>query len=111
MATVGYTQAEAKDKGYQGQDCEIPIAGNARAVSLDVPEGFVRFVYTDDENKNIVGAQAVGPEVSTMTGELSLIVNGGLNVEDVALTIHPHPTLNEPIQEAADIALGFPTHV
>ena len=50
-------------------------------------------------------------KASTLAGELSLIVNCGMNVEDVSLTIHPHPTLNEPIQEAADVALGFPTHI
>ncbi|WP_125579711.1 dihydrolipoyl dehydrogenase [Levilactobacillus cerevisiae] len=111
IATVGYNEAEAKDKGIKVKTAKFPFAGNARAVSLDAPEGFVRFIYTDDDNKNIVGAEAVGPEVSTMAGELSIIVNDGLNVEDVALTIHPHPTLNEPIQEAADIALGFPTHL
>ncbi|KRO04923.1 dihydrolipoamide dehydrogenase [Levilactobacillus paucivorans] len=111
LATVGYTQAEAKDKGLKVKTSKFPFAGNARAVSLDAPDGFVRFVYTDDENQNVVGAQVVGPEASTLAGELSLIVNGGMNVEDVALTIHPHPTLNEPIQEAADIALGFPTHI
>lgn len=111
LATVGMTAAEAKDKGIAVKTAKFPFAGNARAVSLDQPEGFVRFVYTDDDNQNIVGSQVVGPEASTMAGELSLIVNGGMNIEDVALTIHPHPTLNEPIQEAADIALGYPTHL
>lgn len=111
LATVGYTAAEAKDKGIKVKTAKFPFAGNARAVSLDAPEGFVRFVYTDDADKNVVGAQVVGAEASTMAGELSVIVNCGMNVEDVALTIHPHPTLNEPIQEAADIALGFPTHI
>jgi len=111
IATVGYSESAAKDKGIKVKTAKFPFAGNARAVSLDSPDGFVRFIYTDDDNKNIVGAEAVGPEASTMAGELSTIVNDGLNVEDVALTIHPHPTLNEPIQEAADIAMGFPTHI
>lgn len=110
MAEVGMNAATAKEKGIEVATAQFPFAGNARAVSLDQPDGFVRFIYTKDE-KNIVGAQCVGPEASTMAGELSLIVNCGMNVEDVALTIHPHPTLNEPIQEAADIALGFPTHI
>ncbi|WP_086990105.1 dihydrolipoyl dehydrogenase [Levilactobacillus brevis] len=111
IATVGYSESAAKDKGIKVKTAKFPFAGNARAVSLDSPDGFVRFIYTDDDNQNIVGAEAVGPEASTMAGELSVIVNDGLNVEDVALTIHPHPTLNEPIQETADIALGFPTHI
>ncbi|KRM12524.1 dihydrolipoyl dehydrogenase [Paucilactobacillus suebicus] len=110
LATVGMTQADAKDKGLEVSTAKFPFAGNARAVSLDEPDGFVRLVYTKDEG-NLVGAQVAGPEASDLIAELSLAVNGGMNVEDIALTIHPHPTLSEPIQEAADVALGFPTHI
>lgn len=110
LAQVGMTVEEAKDKGIDVSTAQFPFAGNARAVSLDAAEGFIRLIYTKDK-KNIIGAQGVGPGVSDLAGELSLIVNCGMNVEDVALTIHPHPTLNEPVQEAADIALGFPTHI
>ncbi|KRK49504.1 dihydrolipoyl dehydrogenase [Secundilactobacillus kimchicus] len=110
LATVGLTQQDAKDKGIEVSTAKFPFAGNARAVSLDQPDGFVRLVYTKDE-KNVLGAQVVGPGASDLIAELSLAVNGGMNVEDIALTIHPHPTLSEPIQEAADIAIGFPTHI
>ena len=110
LAQVGMTADEAKEKGIEVATAKFPFAGNARAVSLDQPDGFVRFTYTKDK-KNVVGAEVVGPEASTLAGELSLIVNCGMNVEDVSLTIHPHPTLNEPIQEAADVAMGFPTHI
>lgn len=110
LAEVGLSKKAAEDKGIEVATAQFPFAGNARAVSLDEPDGFVRFIYTKKE-KNIVGAQVVGPEASTLAGELSLIVNCGMNVEDVSLTIHPHPTLNEPIQEAADVAMGFPTHI
>ena len=110
LAQVGMTTSDAKDKGIEVATAQFPFAGNARAVSLDQPEGFVRFIYTKKE-KNIVGAQVVGPEASTLAGELSLIVNCGMNVEDVSLTIHPHPTLCEPVQEAADVAMGLPTHI
>lgn len=110
LASVGMTQQEAKDKGIEVATAKFPFAGNARAVSLDEPEGFVRLVYTKDD-KNLLGAQVAGPGASDLISELSLAVNGGMNAEDVALTIHPHPTLSEPIQEAADMALGFPTHV
>ncbi|WP_288530857.1 dihydrolipoyl dehydrogenase [uncultured Secundilactobacillus sp.] len=110
LATVGLTQQDAKDKGIEVSTAKFPFAGNARAVSLDQPDGFVRLVYTKEE-KNVLGAQVVGPGASDLIAELSLAVNGGMNVEDIALTIHPHPTLSEPIQEAADIAIGFPTHI
>jgi dihydrolipoamide dehydrogenase len=110
IATVGDTQAEAKEKGLKVKTAKFPFAGNARAVSLDEAEGFVRLVYTDPEG-TLVGAQIVGPGASDLIGELAVAVNGQLNVEDIARTIHPHPTLSEPIAEAADIALGFPTHI
>lgn len=110
LATVGENEASAKEKGLEVKTSKFPFAGNARAVSLDEPDGFVRLVYTKDGGA-IVGAQVVGSGASDLIAELSLAVNGGMNVEDVALTIHPHPTLSEPIQEAADMAIGFPTHI
>ncbi len=111
LATVGLTQTEAKDKGIEISTAKFPFAGNARAVSLDQPDGFVRLVTTKDDNHNLLGAQVVGPGASDLIAELSLAVNSGMNAEDIALTIHPHPTLSEPIQEAADVAIGFPTHI
>ncbi|MYV04878.1 dihydrolipoyl dehydrogenase [Furfurilactobacillus milii] len=110
LATVGYTQAEAKDAGLEVSTAKFPFAGNARAVSMDQADGFVRLVTTKEDN-TLVGAQVVGPDASDLIAELSLAVNSHMNAEDVALTIHPHPTLSEPIQEAADIAIGFPTHI
>ncbi len=110
LATVGLTESEAKEKGIEVSTAKFPFAGNARAVSLDEAEGFVRLVTTKDGN-NVVGGQVVGPGASDLIAELSLAVNSGMNAEDIALTIHPHPTLSEPIQEAADIAIGFPTHI
>ncbi|WQH19835.1 hypothetical protein T1I15_13300 [Lactiplantibacillus plantarum] len=59
----------------------------------------------------MVGAQIAGPGASDLISELSVAVNGGMNVEDLALTIHPHPTLGEVVQEAADEAMGYPTHI
>jgi dihydrolipoamide dehydrogenase len=110
IATVGMTAAQAEQNGLTVTTSKFPFAGNARAVSLDEAEGFVRLVSTIDTG-TLVGAQIVGPGASDLISELSVAVNCQLNVEDVALTIHPHPTLGEPIQEAADIALGYPTHL
>ncbi|WP_125707879.1 dihydrolipoyl dehydrogenase [Companilactobacillus zhongbaensis] len=110
LASVGLTKEEAKDKGIETNVAKFPFAGNARAVSLDEAEGFVRIV-AEKESNTIIGAQVVGPGASELISELSLAVNCQLNAEDVALTIHPHPTLGEPVQEAADILIGFPTHV
>ncbi|KRK65406.1 dihydrolipoamide dehydrogenase [Companilactobacillus tucceti DSM 20183] len=110
LASVGMTQAEAKDKGIEVSSAKFPFAGNARAVSLDAPEGFVRLIAKKDTG-TLIGAQIVGPGASDLISELSVAVNCQLNAEDIALTIHPHPTLGEPIQEAADILIGYPTHI
>ncbi|EHO54003.1 dihydrolipoyl dehydrogenase [Lentilactobacillus kisonensis] len=110
LAVVGLTEAQAKDKDIEVATSKFPFAGNARAVSLDQVDGFARLIYTKDD-KTILGGEVVGPGASDLIAELSLAVNSHMNVEDISLTIHPHPTLSEPIQEAADVALGYPTHI
>lgn len=110
LASVGLTKEQAKDKGIDTNVAKFPFAGNARAVSLDEAEGFVRLV-ADKKTGTLIGGQIVGPGASELVSELSLAINCQLNAEDVALTIHPHPTLGEPVQEAADILIGYPTHI
>ncbi len=110
IATVGMTVAEAEKNGLTVHASQFPFAGNARAVTRGEGEGFVRLVSTIDTG-TLVGAQIVGPGASDLISELSVAVNCQLNVEDIALTIHPHPTLGEPVAEAADIAIGPPTHL
>jgi len=110
LATVGMTKAEAEKAGLSVTTSKFPFAGNGRAISLNSMEGFFRLVSTKDEG-TIVGAQIAGPGASDLISELSVAVNGSMNVEDLALTIHPHPTLGEVVQEAADVAMGYPTHI
>ncbi|AKP66438.1 dihydrolipoyl dehydrogenase [Companilactobacillus ginsenosidimutans] len=110
LASVGLTKDQAKDKGIETNVAKFPFAGNARAVSLDEAEGFVRLV-SDKKTGTLIGGQIVGPGASELVSELSLAINCQLNAEDLALTIHPHPTLGEPVQEAADILIGYPTHL
>lgn len=110
LASVGLTEKDAKDKGIEVKVAKFPFAGNARAVSLDAAEGFVKLIAQKDTG-TLLGGQIVGPGASDLISELSVAVNCQLNAEDIALTIHPHPTLGEPIQEAADILIGYPTHI
>lgn len=110
MASVGLTADEAKAQKREVKISKFPFAGNARAVSLDNMDGFVKLI-SDKNTGTVLGGQIVGPNASDLISEVSILVNCQLNVEDVALTIHPHPTLGEPIQEAADMAMGFPTHI
>lgn len=109
LATVGMTKAEATEKGLQVKASKFPFAANGRAITLAETEGFVRLVSVEDGT--LVGAQVAGPGASDLIAELTLAVNSGMNVEDVALTIHAHPTLAEAVGEAADIAIGFPTNI
>ncbi|MFD1471435.1 dihydrolipoyl dehydrogenase [Companilactobacillus mishanensis] len=110
LASVGLTKDEAKEKGIETDVAKFPFAGNARAVSLDEAEGFVRLV-AEKGTGTLIGGQIVGPGASELISELSVAINCQLNAEDIARTIHPHPTLGEPVQEAADILIGYPTHI
>lgn len=111
LSSVGYSEAEAKDAGLEDVKAyKFPLAGNGRAVSLNETDGFVRLV-TAGEYKTIVGAQIAGPHSSDLISELAVAVEGGLNAEDIALTIHPHPTLGEAIMDTAELALGQPIHI
>lgn len=110
IATTGLTKAEAKDKGLDVESAQFPFLANGRAVSMKATEGFVRLVYMKDTHV-MVGAQIVGPDASDLISELTLAIESGNEVDDIALTIHPHPTLSETLQDAADVGLGMPTNI
>lgn len=109
LATVGLTQAEAKEQGLDVKVSKFLLGGNGRAISLDQTEGFIRLVTTKEDNV-IVGAQVAGVSASDVIAELGLAVEAGMNAEDVALTIHSHPSLAEAVMDAAELALGLPIH-
>jgi dihydrolipoamide dehydrogenase len=109
-SSVGLTEKEAKDKGYKVKAGKFPFAGNGRAVSLNAPEGFIKIV-ANSENNLVLGAQIVGLEASNLIAELGLAIEMGATLEDIALTIHAHPTLGEIVMEAAELVEGHPIHV
>lgn len=110
LASVGHTQASAKEAGLDVKVSKFPFSGNGRALSLGKAEGFVRLVTTKEDNV-IVGGQVAGPGASDVLAELTLAVEGGLNAEDIALTIHSHPSLAETIMDTAELVLGNPIHI
>ena len=110
LATVGYTEKEAKDEGIEVSTGKFPYAGNGRALSLDSTDGFVKLV-TRKEDGLVIGAQIAGANASDIISELGLAIEAGMTAEDIALTIHAHPTLGEMTMEAAEVALGSPIHV
>lgn len=110
LATVGYTESEAKEAGLDVKATKFPLGGNGRALSLNATEGFVRLVTTKEDNV-IVGGQVAGVNASDIIAEIGLAVESGMNAEDIALTIHAHPTLSEVTMDTAEAALGLPIHM
>jgi dihydrolipoamide dehydrogenase len=109
IASVGLNETEAKAKGANVVTGKFPYAANGRANSLGATQGFVKLVG-DKDSGLLLGAQIVGPEASNLIGELGLAVEMGATLEDIALTIHAHPTLTEMVMDAAEGALGHPIH-
>ncbi len=110
LATVGLTEKEAKEKGMDVKASKFPLSGNGRALSLDATEGFVRLVTTKKGNV-IVGAQVAGVNASDVIAELGLALEAGMNAEDIALTVHSHPSLAEAVMDTAELAIGLPIHI
>ncbi|OZB95106.1 dihydrolipoyl dehydrogenase [Paenibacillus sp. XY044] len=109
-ASVGYTEKEAKEKGYKAKAAKFPFAGNGRALSLNAADGFVKLIF-DEESQLVLGCHIAGVEASNLIAELGLAIEMGATLEDIALTIHAHPTLGEIVMETAELALGNPIHV
>ncbi|WP_395704096.1 dihydrolipoyl dehydrogenase [Aquabacterium sp.] len=110
VVVVGLDPAEAERRGLDCLHAHFPLAGNGRAMSLESTEGFIRVVARRDQHL-IVGWQAVGRGVSELAAAFSQSIEMGATLEDIAGTIHAHPTLGEAVQEAALRALGRAVHV
>lgn len=109
IGTVGYTEEEAADAGFDPMVGEFPFSASGRAMTTGHTDGFVRIV-ADEETGFVLGGQVVGPEASELIAEISLAIELGARVEDIARTIHTHPTLSEAVMEAAEHALGQAIH-
>ncbi len=109
IGTVGMTVEEAEEAGFDPITGQMPLRASGRALSLDETDGFVR-VVADSDSEFILGAQIVGPEASELVAELTLAIEMGATLEDVAATIHIHPTLSEAVHEAIKGAKGESIH-
>jgi dihydrolipoamide dehydrogenase len=110
IASAGMMVEEARAKGYEIGIGQFPFAANGRALSMNEPEGFVKIII-DKKTKLVLGVHIVGADASTMISEAALAIEMGATAEDIALTIHPHPTLPEMVMEAAEAAIGPPIHI
>ncbi|MCU7557592.1 dihydrolipoyl dehydrogenase [Macrococcus capreoli] len=109
LATVGYTEAMAKEEGLDFKASKFPYAANGRALSIGETDGFLKLISLKEDGL-LIGAQIAGSGASDMIAELGLAIETGMTVEDIALTIHAHPSLGEITMEAAEVALGSPIH-
>ena len=89
---------------------KFPFAANGRALALNATEGFVKLVARKEDGL-LIGAQIVGAGASDMIAEMGLAIEAGMTAEDIALTIHAHPTLGEITMETAEVLLGNPIHI
>lgn len=111
IASAGLLESECAARGYTDlMVSKFPFAANGRAVSLMETDGFVKII-ADKKTHVVLGVHMVGPEVSNLISEAALAIEMGARVEDLALTIHPHPTLGEVVMEAAEATLGHAIHV
>jgi dihydrolipoamide dehydrogenase len=109
VASVGLSEDEARKRGYDPIVGKFAFGALGRAVAIDHTEGFVK-VVGDRESKLLLGATIAGPEASDLIAEAALALEMGAYLEDVALTIHAHPTLPEAFMEACKAALGEAIH-
>ncbi|WP_413585199.1 dihydrolipoyl dehydrogenase [Bdellovibrio sp. HCB274] len=111
IASAGMTEAEAKAKGHTELKIgKFPFGANGRAVSMMETEGFVKMI-ADAKTHILLGVHIVGPEASNLISEAVLAIEMGARIEDLALSIHPHPTLGETIMECAEATLGHAIHI
>lgn len=110
VVTVGLSPEQARATGRELRIGNFPFSANGRAMTLAVEAGFVRVVARAD-NHLVLGIQAVGPGVSELSAAFALALEMGARLEDIAATIHAHPTLSEAFHEAALRALGQGLHV
>ena len=110
IVVAGHTPQQAALSGLDCIQASFPFAANGRAMTLEAGDGFVRVVARRD-NHVIVGWQAVGVGVSELSTPFAHSLEMGACLEDVAATIHAHPTLGEAVQEAALRALGHALHI
>jgi dihydrolipoamide dehydrogenase len=105
IAWVGVTETEAQDKKLKFGVGKFPLAASGRAIGIDRTEGFTKLLF-DTSSKRIIGAGITGPNAGDLIAECALAIEMGAEAGDLALTIHPHPTLSESVAMAAEVFEG-----
>ncbi len=109
IGTTGLSESEAEEKGFEVHTAKFPFVASGKALASRQTNGFVKLVG-DKKTGLLLGAHIIGPGASDLISEMTLALEMGATLEDVALTVHPHPTLSETLMEAAEAYLGHPVH-
>ncbi|HPU56293.1 MAG TPA: NAD(P)/FAD-dependent oxidoreductase, partial [Verrucomicrobiota bacterium] len=109
LAWCGLTEAEAKAKNVPIEVAKFPWAASGRALSFDRPDGLTKLII-DPQTERILGVGIVGAGAGELIAEGVLAVEMGATAKDLALSVHPHPTLSETLMEAAEVFYGHATH-
>lgn len=110
VAWMGLTETAAKAQGIPYEKGTFPWAASGRSLSMGRSEGLTKVLY-DPESKQLLGAGMVGPNAGELIAEAVLALEMGADLEDIALTVHPHPTLSETFNFAAEVAEGTVTDI
>ncbi len=110
VASVGMTEARAKESGYDVKIGKFPFMANGKAFAAGDRDGFVKLVF-DAKYGELLGAHIIGPEATELIAELTLAKSMEAAYESIVKTVHAHPTLSESIMEAAANAYGESIHI
>lgn len=110
VASLGLTEAQARERGYDVRVGSFPFRANGKALGLNDWEGYVKIIV-DARYGELLGASLVGPEVTELLPELGVTRTLEGTAEDIGRTVHAHPTLSEAVREAALAALGKAIHI
>ena len=105
VAWVGITENEAKEKGIDYGRGAFPWAASGRALGMARTEGMTKLIFNNEDNK-LIGAVIIGVNAGELIGEMALAIEMGADAEDIALTVHPHPTLSETTMLSAEVFEG-----
>ena len=100
IASFGYTETQARERGYEINIAKFPFTANGKAQGLADPTGFVKLI-SDKQYGEMLGAHMVGPDVTELLPELTLARYAELTSREISRNVHPHPTLSEAVKEAA----------
>jgi dihydrolipoamide dehydrogenase len=109
LAWCGLTEAEARERGVKYEVSKFPWSASGRAMSFDRTDGMTKMLI-DPETDRVLGVGITGTGAGELISEAVLAMEMGATAEDIALTVHPHPTLSETLMECAEAFYGHATH-